>query len=86
MTLHINSSEGHYLNVSLPKEIQISSKYGLPIEPCQLCHELGICVCFFSALTCDQTIQQGYEIVKKIKVDGDGNDLKSVQYFAIDVL
>lgn len=27
MTLHMDSSEGHYLNVSLPKEIQISSNY-----------------------------------------------------------
>lgn len=26
MTLHIDSSEGHYFNVSLPKEIQISQQ------------------------------------------------------------
>lgn len=59
---------------------------GFPTESCQLCLEIGICVCFFSNLTCDQTIEPGYEIVKKIKVDQDGNDLKSVQCFAIDVL
>lgn len=41
---------------------------------------------FLSTLTCDQSIEQGYEILKKIKVDQDGNYLKSVQGFAIDVL
>ena len=57
-----------------------------PTESCQHCLDIGICVCFFSTLTCDQCIEQGYEIVKNIKVDQDGNDLQSVQGFAIDVL
>lgn len=45
-----------------------------------------MCMGFLSTLTCDQSIEQGYEILKKIKVDQDGNYLKSVQGFAIDVL
>lgn len=68
------------------KKYKSPTNMEFPTESCQLCLEVGIFVCFFSTLTCDQSIEQGYEIVKKIKVDQDGNDLKSVQGFAVDVL
>jgi len=57
-----------------------------PTESCQLCLQIGICLCFFDTLTFNQSTKEGYEIVKKIKVDQDGNDLKSIQGFATDVL
>lgn len=43
-------------------------------------------MCDFSVLlTYDQSIGQVWEIITKIKVDQDGNGLKSVQGFAVDV-
>lgn len=68
------------------KKYKSATNSYFPTESCWLCLEIGICVCFFSTLHCNQTIEQGYGVVKKIKVDQDGNDLKSVQGFAIDVL
>lgn len=44
-------------------------------------------MCDFSVLlTYDQSIGQGCELVTKIKVDQEGNGLKSVQGFAVDGL
>lgn len=43
-------------------------------------------MCDFSVfLTYDQSIGQGCEIITKIKADQDGNGLKSVQGFTVDV-
>lgn len=42
-------------------------------------------MCDFSVLlTYDQSIRRGCELVTKIKVDQEGNGLKSVQGFAVD--
>lgn len=68
------------------KKYESPTNIDFPTESSQLCLEIGVCVCFFCTLTCDQTTEQGYEIVKKIKVNQDGNDLKPVEGFAIDVM